>query len=472
MGNSNDHLHDNNGEKSTALICILADMAAKIKFEQLPADVIEDAKLHILDTIGGAFAGNQLGVYKPIVEVFAEIGGKPESSVIADGYRIPCMNAAFYNSAMITSANYEDTHRSSVSHPCSSVIPAALAVAEKMAANGKTLLASVIFGYEVLARIGMALPPSFMNRGFQPVAVLAPFGAAAAAGKILGFDGESMADALSISANLGSGLVEVHGSLQTRPVAIARGTQAGVLSALLAERGIKGPYTILEGGSVCPNGFLQAHSDTVNLNRITQNLGKEFEISKTAYKLYYSCRYTHAPLEAFLKCVELNDIPVDEIQGVEIRIGSVASNFMIPSPKSGKEATYNIPFLTSIALLEKNLGHEMFSDEKLQDPKIRQFMEKVSVTRDQSLDEEYKKTESHYTSIATITTKDGMKKIHRVDIPKGEPENPASKEELIGKFKKLASDVVDEERTERIISVIEGLETLDDSSRLMELISS
>jgi 2-methylcitrate dehydratase PrpD len=458
-------------EKSRGLMYPLADMAARTSYEQLAERVIEDSKLHILDSIGGAFVGNKLGVYKPIVDIYKELGGKPESSVILDGYRIPCLNAAFYNSAMMTSANYEDTHRLSVSHPCSAVIPAALAMAEREAADGKALLVSVIIGYEVMTRIGMAMPPSLMTRGFQPVAVLAPFGAAGAAGKILGFNEEAMADALSISANLGSGLVEVHESLQARPVAIAKSTQAGVLSALLAQRGVKGPHSILEGGSVCPNGYLQAHSDTVDLGKVTQNLGEDFEISKTAYKIHYACRYTHAPLDAFLGCVEENHVEVDDIKTVEIRIGSVASNFMIPNPKTGEEAMYNIPFITSIGLTEHSVSHDMFSDDKLQDPEIRRLMDKVKVVRDQSLDEEYKRTGSHYTSIAEITMKDGKVKAHRVDIPKGEPENPASKEELIEKFRKLSAGVIDKDRIEQIISTVEILETLDDSSELMKLIS-
>ena len=471
MEKGKNYMNNEEKEKSRGLIKTLADMAVTTSYEQVTERVIEDSKLHILDSIGGAFVGKELGVYKPIVDIYKDLGGKPESSVILDGYRIPCLNAAFYNSAMMTSANYEDTHRLSVSHPCSAVVPAALAMAEREAADGKTLLISVIIGYEMMTRIGMAMPPSLMNRGFQPVAVLAPFGAAGAAGKILGFNEASMADALSISANVGSGLVEVHESLQARPVAIAKSTQAGVLSALLAERGVKGPHTILEGGSVCPNGYLQAHSDTIDLDVITQNLGEEFEISKTAYKLHYACRYTHAPLDAFLGCVEENHVEIDDIKTVEMRIGSVASNFMIPDPKTGEEAMYNIPFIISIGIMENSVSHDMFSDDKLRDPEIRKLMDKVKVTRDQSLDEEYKRTGSYYTSIAEIATKDGKLKAHRVDIPKGEPENPASKEELIEKFRKLSARVIDKDRIEKIISTVETLETLDDSSELMALIS-
>jgi len=454
-----------------ALTNELAKMAVHTCYGSLPEKVIEDTKLHILDTIGCAFRGKQLGEYSRITEIYRELGGKPESSVIGDGYRIPSVNAAFSNSVMIKTAAYEDTHRLSVTHPAVVVIPAALAMAEREGADGQTLLSSVVVGYEVLTRIGMALPPSFMNRGFQPIAVLAPFGAAAAAGKILSFGEETMADALSLSANLGSGLIEVMGSLESQPVQIAKGCQAGVLSALLAQNGLKGCHTILEGGSVCSHGFLKAFSDTVDVKKITQNLGKEFEISKTSFKIHYGCRYVHASIDAALGCIERYPVDLDSIHSIELRITSVAHNFLNDRPQTGEEARFNIPYVVSVALLQGRVDCHSFSNEKLKDSKTRQLMNKVRVIRDQKLDEEYKKTDSHFSTIIHMTTTDGTVKSHRVDFPKGEPEFPASKEELIQKFKMLVSGVVNNGRADKIITTLGRLETLKNASEFIGLIS-
>ena len=447
----------------------LGSFVAETRYDDLPDEVVEQAKLHLLDTIGCGLLGWQINVYRPFLELIKDLDMKKESSVFGEQWKGTCLNASLINAVMINSTDYEGTHRASVSHPAAIIIPAALAMGERERADGKAVIEALAVGYECFGRVATSLNPSHMRRGFHTTATAAPLGTAAVASKILKFKEGRATNALSLAATQGAGFLESCGVLECKNFQVARSGQSGILSALLTEKEVRAPSTMLEGGSFYPTGLLQAFSDSYKTERLTMGLGKGFEISQTAIKLHGGCRYVHSSIDGAIEVCREYSLRPDDIESITVKLTSQASRLMLSEPKTGDEARFHIPFAVSIAILEGDVGFHKFSTEKLQDPKINAFSKKVKGVSDARLDQEAERTGNLFASVIEAKTKDGKTYTTKTEYPKGEPENPLSKEQILNKFRRLASGVIGPDRSERIISLIEELEKVDDISKIMSL---
>jgi 2-methylcitrate dehydratase PrpD len=353
-----------------------------------------------------------------------------------------------------------DGAREAALHPGSVVIPAALAIAESSdtKVTGKNLMLAIALGYEVMIRIGRAMNPSIVKRGFHPTSVTGPLGSAAAAGKLINLNETGLSNALSFAAVSGSGLL---GAFQApepfAQIQVARACQAGVLSALLAQSGIKGNDSILE------EAFIPAFSDEYALDSVSRGLGKDYMIPKTYLKMHAGCRHIHAPIDATLYITSQHGINWQDIEQIKVKIYSVALDLEIDEPKTGDEAKFNIPFGIAVALISGNAFVDKFTDQNLKDAQIRQLMNRVAVEHDPELDREYPAKRG---TRVKITTKGGKVFQHELDLAKGEPEYPLSKSEIEAKFKNLTSEVIDSEAGQRIIEFVERLEIIEEISGL------
>lgn len=438
----------------------LGRFVAKSKYEDLPPAVVELAKTRILDLLSAGLSGFRLGLYQPLFEI---LGGKEEATVWGAGVKYPLRDAALLNSFMSHSTYMEDGSRYTGGHPSSTVIPAALALGETRKSSGKEIILSVVVGYDVFLRLGKAVYPSTTVRGFQSTAVVGALGSAAACASLLKLDPEQCKNALAIASNLGVGLKEALKTPDSQPLQVGRSSEGGILSALFAEKGVSGCDGILE------NGFLRAFADQPNEDEILSDLGKRYSIEETYVKIHGGCRGNHAPTDLIQSLVKKHKILAEEIKEIRVKVDSVTMVAEIHNPANGKQAQFSIPFSIAVAILDGNASLYQFTDEKVNDPKVRALMAKTFVEVDKNLDKDYPNKRGSHGEI--ILLKDGRRLSSSIDIARGEPESPLSIQEIKEKFILLTRAVLGK-RAEEVCDLVMKLERLKDIGEMIQLLKA
>ena len=444
-----------------------ADFILSTRYDQLKPEVILQSKKLILDLVGVSLAGYKLMEFPRLIVSFVEtLGGIPEATIIQTKKKFPAVNAAFANAACAHALDMDDGHRFAALHPGTVIIPAALGAAELSKASTKDLITGIVLGYEVMIRIGMAINPSSLNRGFHTTGITGAFGAGAAAAKIMRLSREETIGALGLAGLQGSGLLQVNhddeGS-KVKPINPAKAAQSGLLSCILAQKGAKGPLDIFEG----EDGFLKAFTDEVKKDLLTRDLGKEFEICNTYTKLYAACRHAHACIDAALEAFHRSQISVDKINSIAVETYPSAIRLAgITHVTTPSAARFSIPFSVALALIKKDAGADKYCDENIRDETIQRLCRKVTLSVSEKWEKLYPDKRG-----ATVRIID---KINRewsaeVDLAKGEPENPAAWNEVYQKFFTNASLVLPEGDVKTLGNTIMNLEdfALD---RLTELL--
>jgi 2-methylcitrate dehydratase PrpD len=227
----------------------LVDYIVGLTYEVIPPEVVMKTKQHILDTLGAVVSGSQLELGRIMVEFVRQQGGKPEATVVASNFKTSCINAAMANGTMGHGDETDDSHYSSITHPGCVVIPAALAAGERSAVNGKRFIEAVGLGYDLVCRMSKTLGPERVRSGHRnPLNICGCYGAAVAAGKVLGLGKEQMTSALSLAGSQASGLLtwrtEKEHMLKSFEMGIA--ARNGVTAALLAQQGYRTPIDVFE----------------------------------------------------------------------------------------------------------------------------------------------------------------------------------------------------------------------------------
>jgi len=430
---------------------------AETRFSDLPAGVIKTAKERLLDVFGAGLAGYRLGLYRPVLAALPIGAGK--SRIWGEGTLAPAGTAATINSFMSHCTYLEDGSRATGGHPSSAVIPAILSLAEELRVPGDKVLLSIVLGYEVFIRIGRAIYRSTVTRGFQPTAILAALGAAAGCAKLLNLDADGCAHALAIGANLGSGLKEALKASASQPIQVGRSCEGGLVAAMLAKQGLKGYPRIIEA-------FLAAHAAEVRPDDILLDLGDTYEIEGTYLKVHGGCRGNHAPVDVVLKIVRENRLPATQIENIRIGIDSVTEASEIERPQDGKEAQFSIPFSVAVALVYGNASLFQYTDERVQDPAVRAFMECIRVEISPDMDRLLPEKRG---ASAEVLTRDGRSYQGAIDFARGEPEDPFSPEEIEDKFNLLAGNIL-KQKTAQVIENVYKLERLATINELTQLL--
>jgi len=414
-----------------------AEFISQTNCEDLPKEVVHQAKRCILDLIGVTLAGSNLGLAPLATDFVCSLGGEKEATIIGDGRKIPAFHAAFVNGVRGHTLDMDDGHRYANGHPGVVTIPAAIALAEKGNMTGKELIEAVVVGYETFIRIGTAINPSHLKRGFHTTGTVGPLAAAAACSKLLGLNKVEIENALAIAGLQGAGLLEVLTSGQMmKPLQPGRATQAGLMASLLAQGGAEGPVLIFEG----EKGFIRAFSDGVNAGDLGRDLGSNFEIMNTYVKLHAACRHVHSTLDAVGKIMEESEITIDEIEKIDVYTYSVAYQLTGKNREAQTElaAKFSLPVSVGLMLCYGKAGVDQYTPECIANPAVQDLAKRVNVMVDEERDDAYPRERSARVDIETK----GASYTHEVVISKGEPENPASDEELKEKFLPNAAKIL------------------------------
>jgi 2-methylcitrate dehydratase PrpD len=395
---------------------------------------LEAARLLVLDWLGSALAGLGTDTGRIFLQ-YARLqpAGPVTLLSLAEGRSVEV--AALVNGALSHIVEMDDVERESVTHPAAVVIPAALAVAEQVGASGCDVLAAVVAGYEVMVRVGAALGAEHYYH-FHNTATAGVFGAAAAAGWLLGLDRERLVWALGNAGTQASGLWQFNeeGAL-TKPLHPGRAAANGVLAATLAQLGLTGARHILEGD----RGFFAGLAPRGQPLRVTERLGAADEplrVHAISIKPYASCRHTHAPIDAALAL--RRQLPAAaNIERVTIRTYQAALTLCDkPDPRTTPDAKFSLQYCVASALLRGRAGLAEFSDTALTDRNLRALLPAIAVVVDTAAEAAYP---ACWSAAVRVTLADGRTFDSAQDRPKGDPENPLSPTELEHKFSGLAA---------------------------------
>jgi 2-methylcitrate dehydratase PrpD len=409
------------------------EIIASTSYHDLPEDVVDQAKLCFLDFLGVSLKGSSSESAK-ILRNILSTGG--ESTVIGGDTATP-MDAALANGVSAHCLDLDDGHRLAQLHPGACVIPATLALTESLGKSGKEFINALVVGYQVAIKAGMILNPGHRQKGFHSTGTCGTLGAAAAAAKIMDLDGEGILNALGLAGTQAAGLLESdHTGSMAKHLHAGKAAQSGVLSALLAKEGFTGAHTIFEG----KEGLWQAMGDLNDQENLLKGQGslkrhgsknstpEKFEILRVYFKRYPVCRHLHSSLDATLDLMKNGSIKARDIQDVNIKTYEIAALHDNYHPQTTEGFRQSLPVSTAIAIINGNL--DIADLENSNWDKITELTSKIRIQCDEDLNKLYPKKRP---SNVTIKSKNHFY-TERIDLAKGEPENPFTRDELINKF--------------------------------------
>jgi len=417
----------------------LAGFCADLAHDGLPSEVAERAKLLMLDTAGIIVrARHDAESTPPMVRAVERMGLGGDCTVFGDGARYAPPAAALLNGALAHSLDFDDTHAAGSIHSSAPIFPAAYAAAEMTGATGRELIAAVVTGYEVQIRLSLALDPAdHYARGFHPSATCGVFGAAAAAGKLLGLDKAGLVSAFGIALSQAAGSMQfLENGAWTKRSHVGQAAQNGLMAAVLAAEGYRGPTGAFEGKA----GFLNAYAPAADPERAVAGLGETWETMRLAVKPYPSCRYSHAAMDAIAVLRGEHGITPEEVETITIGLPRVGMT-IIAEPLAAKQAPENIvdgqfsmPFCAAVTLREGKLDWDDYPSH-LADADTLALCRRVNCVVDADAEAALP---ANMAGKATITTLCGTFE-RFVEVPRGEPANFLSEDEFRAKFRALAA---------------------------------
>lgn len=439
----------------------LADFAAGLDFEALPVEVSERAKLLMLDTVGIIIrARHDAQSTPPMVRAIKRMGLGGGHAVFGDPERYAAPAAALLNGALAHSLDFDDTHAAGSIHSSAPIFPAAFAAAEMARASGRDLIAAVVAGYEVQIRLSLALGPAdHYARGFHPTATCGVFGAAAAAGRILGLTCEQMASAFGIALSQAAGSMQfLDNGAWTKRSHVGQAAQNGLIAAVLAGEGYLGPTDALEGKA----GFFNAYALAPDPAKATAGLGTTWETMRLAVKPYPCCRYAHAAMDAIAALRAEHGIAPEEVERIEIglpRVGMAIIGEPIAAkhaPASIVDGQFSMPFCAVVVLREGKLEWDDYPRHLVDDGTLALCRRVVCVV---DADAEAALPANMAGKATIITARGRFERF--VEVPRGEPGNFLSADEFRAKFRALAAPYLGEQ-SEALAGRLLALDALDD----------
>jgi 2-methylcitrate dehydratase PrpD len=431
-----------NADKTTLIIC---EFISHLKYENISCQVIEKARICLLDYLGASFVGIQSQEAALVREYVRMLGGNSQSTAFGMAEKTSMPLAAQVNGVTCHAYELDDAHRYATGlHPGATIIPAVLALGEHLSSSWHDILVAIVAGYEMAGRVGCAINPSHRYRGFHSTGTVASLGAAAACSRLLGLGTEKTAWATGIAGSSAGGIFAflAEGSMN-KLLHAGNAALNGVNAALLAQKGFTGPSSVLEG----KEGFCRAFSDDYDLQKITRALGGRYEIEDTYFKRHASCGQAFGAIDAILELrAEIKAEP-SEIKRITVNTFRAAAVLDQKQPDTIRRAKFSIPFVTALALLKGRVGHFDFNAALLKDSDITTLANKVEVLEDEGINSRFPEKR---TAVVTLELIDGKIVSRKVDIPRGMPENPLSTEELKAKFTELSSSVIGTERSKWI----------------------
>jgi 2-methylcitrate dehydratase PrpD len=442
----------------------LAERIAAFRYRDLPAGLVDDAKLYLLDTLGAMLVASspRYPASRIIMRFVNELGGVGESSLVGQGKKTSCVNAALANGTLGYYCDIEPHHVGAILHGLAVVVPTSLAVGEKQRADGKRVLASIVLGVEVAARVAYALDPvALYNRGFHPSAVCGAFGAAAAAGSLFRLDPERQAVALGLAMQQASGLLAWASdpTEHSRPFNPGLAARNGTTAACLARLGFGGPPAPFDG----KYDAFTAFSGSSNPDALVADWGKRFHLPEFAYKFYSSCAFTHPGLDALLGLAADLRLTSSDVERIVLRFPRNGAHMIDGHPLKSHCAQYILP----VGLVYGRVIIDDILFDRRKNPEVARLSAGMTLVHDPALDAHYP---ARYTSVVELLLKDGRTVSRRVEHARGTPENRVTADEVRAKYLRITGPVIARTRAEAIMAAVDRLDRTRDLVPLTALL--
>lgn len=416
----------------------LAHFAARLQFDHLPSDVVEKAKILFLDTAGIMIRAQNLDSTLAMKDALRALQGNCGTvHVLGSDERWTPQAAAHLAGTAAHSLDFDDTHARAQLHPGAPIIAAALAAVQLCNGTTRDLLTGIVAGYEVMIRVALgAVALAHSERGFHPSATIGVFGAAAAAGRILGLTPKQMEHAFgtALSQSAGTGQFSVNGAW-TKRYHVGYAAAGGLTAAVFASKDYTGATQAFEGRE----GFFNVYSPRPQPELAVQALGTVWEILESGLKPWPCCRGIHAPLDAVMLLHQQRDIDIAEIE--RVRVGMAKRSVYVVGepqdrrrrPKNVVDCQFSTHLCLSIALKHKRMGWDDY-EPALHDPDIFALMQKIDVYEDAEAEANFPEA---FSGVVEISFTDGSTLREFVRVPLGEPSTPYGMNELRAKYSQL-----------------------------------
>jgi 2-methylcitrate dehydratase PrpD len=446
----------------------LARFGAALRYEQVPAEAVARIKSSVLDSLGCCLFGATLPWTRKVADLADAEGAQPVASLIGMGRKSSVSLAALVNATGGHAFELDDIHKESIIHAGSIATPVALALAEEKGnASGKDLITAMVAGYEIGTRVGNAATMSLFFRGFHPQGTSGAFVAAATAARMIGLDAGRFQHALGIVGSQAGGLMAAQEGAMVKRFHSGRAAQSGIYSARLAANDFTGILDVLEAPY---GGYLTSHSDAPNPQRLTAGLGTTWETLNVGYKPHASVTSIHSAQDGLLAILRENNLTADDVAEVEAGLSPMTHVHCAWEYKAQgvTAAQMNLYYGLAMIALDGVAFTEQFQESRLADPRTMDFVKRIRAHVDPEI--EAMGPAFRHASRLRVKTRDGRRfeklTLHR----RGSPENPISPKEIVDKFYAVVAPCMKRGDAERIVGIVDRLETLTDLKELIELV--
>jgi 2-methylcitrate dehydratase PrpD len=432
----------------------LARFVVEHEPSRLPQNVKHDAARSFLNWMGCAVGGSRHETIECALAALAPFSGPPEATVLGRTERLDIMQAALMNGITSHTFDFDDTHLKTVIHPSGPVASAILALAERQPVSGEAFVHAFVLGVEVECRIGNSVYPEHYDVGWHITGTAGVFGAAAAAGRLLGLTEQQMVWALGIAATQSSGLREMFGTM-CKPFHPGNAARNGLMAALLAQRN----FTSSNQGIEAKRGFANVLSTRFSPDEITSRLGETWEISLNTFKPFACGIVIHPIIDA---CIQLRNEPgfsVEAVESVSAKVHPLVLELTgKKTPAAGLEGKFSVYHSAAVALIHGAAGEAEYSDACVRDPRVIALRDRVTATLDERMREDQARV--------CIRLRDGRTLETFVEHAIGSLERPMSDADLEKKFRGLVAGVLPDAQIESLIKLCWGTGGLKDAAEV------
>lgn len=467
-------------EKKITISEQLANIAVGLKLDDIDERTIENAKIFMLDCLGCILSGSQIINAKVIRHAATDISQGGDCTIYGTGQKANTMMAALVNGTTGHSQDYDDDHREGTQHASVAVLPAVLALAEKYGYSGADVLLAYIIGSDVTIRTGEAFEGTSYYAGWHLTGTCGVMGAAAGAAKVMGLNVQQTVDALGVAGSAAGGLGAFNSNgAWTKRFHAGQSAMNGVLAATMGRDGYFGPDAVYED----KDGFLNCFSfkgwsieDAVlpggiqNAAKLTDGFGIKWEMADNSIKLHSCCRFTNN----FCDCaIDIHNQGCDytKIKSIHAECNKFTDTKLCRPvdvkrhPQNPVNAQFSLFYEIACGLVKGEVLPESFTEEAIKDKRIYDLCDKITWEISEAFEAVYP---DRYPAKVTVTMEDGSTYVGEVAYPKGDPEYPATYEEVVKKFRANASKTIGSVKAERIIDIVKDIEHADN---IYELVS-
>jgi len=427
---------------------ILARFVLETTSEAIPEAVRREATRSLLNWVGVAIGGSRHETLDVAVSALAPFAGPPQAGLLGRRERFDVMNSAFLNGVASHIFDYDDTHLKTIIHPAGPVAAAILALAELQPVGGRDFLTALVLGIETECRIGNAVYPNHYDAGWHITGTAGVFGAAAAAGRLMGLSHRQMVWALGLAASQPVGLRESFGSMN-KSFNPGRAAANGLFAAILASKNFTSSDQMIEAR----RGWANTVSTKQDYAEITGGLGQRWEAALNTYKPFACGIVMHPAIDAAIQLRAEPGFAAGAIERIDLKVHPLVLELTgKTAPQAGLEGKFSIYHAVAAALIEGAAGEKQFSDRAVRDPAIVALRGKVQPVVDASIKAEQVDM--------TIRFADGRSLHKFIEHAIGSLEAPMSDQDLERKFADLADGVIPADQARRAIELCWGVDGL------------